>query len=169
MGENLKDSFSQSEKEMSYNLRAIIVICILLFANISVFILKFDARISGLAVAGVFEEDPKMDISRIIFILQWIALIAVVIFLYLRHLKNKKSSVDIDLSEFEKFKNMKSGTDMDVLYSVLEYKEELPLSTIQKLFNINKDNALKWCKILEEHSLASINYPAFSEPILRKK
>jgi hypothetical protein len=46
---------------------------------------------------------------------------------------------------------------------------ELKISVIAKAFGISKDQALEWGKILENQNLASVEYPAFSEPEIKAK
>ena len=46
----------------------------------------------------------------------------------------------------------------------MKEKTSLSTATVAKAFLISKEQALEWGKILEEHNLASIEYPAFSDP-----
>lgn len=120
-------------------------------------------------INNTYAAPPILTTDMIIFIAQWVVLVALVVFLYLRHIRRVKiEHAKINLAEYEKFKNVKGGTDIDVLYSILQENKEVGLSTIESLFKINSEKALKWCKVLEEHNLATIYYPAFSEPIVRK-
>ncbi len=93
-----------------------------------------------------------------------------------------KMGVDVDLKKELKKKNeqeikqeflpqiaKRTETQLDVLYDLLENYETLKLSYITKTFNIEKDEALEWCNILVEHGLAELSYPAFGEPVLKKK
>ncbi len=163
-GVNFEEVFQARAK---HDFKLLAIILFLLFVNILTFISGFDAGVTGFAVS---EGNGKFTISLAIFILQWVALIILVIIFYVRHLRKKnQKTIGVDFGEFEKLRKSKTGTDIDVLYSVLQIKKEVPLSVIQKVFNLPKQKALVWCKILEDHSLAIINYPAFSEPILKKK
>ncbi|MBR9705381.1 hypothetical protein GOV12_08255 [Candidatus Pacearchaeota archaeon] len=58
-------------------------------------------------------------------------------------------------------------TDIDVLYDALKDKKELTISTISKAFDVDKDTVVGWAQILESGGLAIIEYPGFSEPIVR--
>lgn len=93
-----------------------------------------------------------------------------------------KMSADVDIKKEIKKKNKeeikqeflpqiakRTETQLDVLYDLLENYGLLKLSYIIKTFNIDKDEALEWCNILVEHGLAELSYPAFGEPILKKK
>lgn len=60
-----------------------------------------------------------------------------------------------------------SKTDIDVLYDALKDKKELGISTISKAFDIDKDTAIEWAQILESGDLAVVEYPGFSEPLVK--
>ena len=147
-----------------------ILVFVLLAFNLWTFASKYgDMGIEGNVINGTYAAPPVLTTDMIIFVLQWVVLVVLVIFLYLRHMRRARlEHVNIHLGDYEKLKNGRSGTDIDVLFSILQEKEELGLSTVEKLFKITSEKALKWCKVLEEHNLASIYYPAFSEPIVRK-
>mgnify|MGYP001571628672 CR=1 FL=1 len=66
-------------------------------------------------------------------------------------------------------KRGKSVTELDSLYELLKEKKTLKISVISKLFKISNEKALEWAKILENHDLGEIEYPAFSEPELVSK
>jgi len=152
--------------------RVVIVVLILFILNVALYFIKNSPILSGYAVIDNIKEDPTtLTPDKILLIITLIAIPALLIFLYLKNIKHKKKleSMKINLSELEKLKQNISGTDIDVLYALLQQKNEIPLSLIQRVFRINKEMALKWGKILEEHNLAIMNYPAFSEPILMKK
>ena len=62
-------------------------------------------------------------------------------------------------------KKMKRGeTEFDMLYSLLKENKKLKIQEISKILNISPEKALEWSKLLENHNLALISYPAFSEP-----
>ena len=58
----------------------------------------------------------------------------------------------------------KTNTDLDLLYFLLREKKKLKIPTISKIFKIDKEKALEWCRILESHDYVIINYPSLSEP-----
>lgn len=169
MSEN-KTGLEDLAREKSYNHRALVLAFIFLFVNFAVYFFKFRTEISGNAISDILNFSGELSAGLVIFILQWFALVIFVIVLYIRHLRRKvKVNNNINLNNFSAIKNSKSGTDMDVLYLILEEKGELNISMISELFKVNKEKALGWCKILEEHNLAHLAYPAFSEPILKRK
>lgn len=56
---------------------------------------------------------------------------------------------------------IKSLTDIDIFYIMLQKNKILKLNTVSKAFNIPKELALEWAKILEEHNMAKIRYHTF--------
>lgn len=146
------------------------IVFVLFALNLWTFISKYNTfGVSGNAIGSAYAAPPVLTTDMIIFIAQWAILIILVIFLYLRHARRvRMEHTKINLSQYEKLKNVRGGTDIDVLFSVLQENKEIGLSTVESLFKVNSEKALKWCKVLEEHNLASIYYPAFSEPIIRK-
>jgi len=168
MGDN--NTILEGPAKSKFKKRIAIFGLIFILANVALFIVKSKTRMSGYAISEISSMSAGSLINIILFVVEIVAVVIFVIFLYARHLSRKKSeNVHIDIKEFESFKNSKSGTDFDVLYSIVQAKGEISLSTIVNLFKVSKEKALKWCKILEEHNLAAINYPAFSEPVLKKK
>ena len=59
-----------------------------------------------------------------------------------------------------------SKTDLDTLYNILKDKKQLRTSSIAKLFKVNKETALNWCKILESGNLAVLDYSS-GDPVVR--
>ena len=78
-------------------------------------------------------------------------------------LEDKKELEKINLKEISK----SSETDLDVLYKLLKEKNKVRISTITKVFKIDKALAMEWGKTLEEGGLAVIDYPRFSGPVLK--
>lgn len=57
-------------------------------------------------------------------------------------------------------------TDLDKLYSVLAERGKLSIPEIALIFNISKDQAEEWGKILKDQDLATLHYPTVGEPEL---
>jgi hypothetical protein len=124
------------------------------------------SSLSGLATA---ELPLGLNMSLIAFILQWVILLLVVIFAYTKFLKHRRE-------EDEKIQGFvippldsRSETSLDVFYQLLKEKKSLSIRSISILFKIKKEVALEWAKILEDQDLATIEYPAFSEPEVKFK
>ena len=127
--------------------------------------------VSGLSISGesigenLEGKDVLKSFSRIFVVLEWFVAAFFVLFL---HFSNKTGSND----EYDKIKGLVGGrnnlmeTDLDKLYEVLKIVKTIRLSTIVKVFNVNKEVAMDWCKTLEIGNFASIEYPRFGEPQL---
>lgn len=131
-------------------------------------IYAFSSRGSGQsALTGnvVLSNLPTgINLSLIAFVLQWVVLLLVVIFAYTRFLKHKKSE-EMKIAGFViPPQKTKAETHIDAFYDLLKEKQSLTTGTIAKAFQITKDQALEWSKVLEEHALVSIEYPAFADP-----
>jgi hypothetical protein len=104
--------------------------------------------------------------TRIFMISEWTFLFLILIYAVYwdKRMQIKKSdSIDLHIQ-----RNVdKNKTDLDTLYETIKEKKEIPLSAISKSFNITKDIAMEWCKILESGELVSLSYPGFSEPLVR--
>jgi len=150
----------------------IVVFIIIIFSALNIQLFTSEDSASYTSISGRFiEEVPNfpfgLSLSLIAFILQWVVLLLIVIYTYSKFIQHKKSEqlkVNIHLV---KRSFSKSSTDLDVLYNLLKEKKKLPITTISKLFKITKEKAVEWAKILENHKLAIIEYPAFSDPEVR--
>ncbi len=110
-----------------------------------------------------------LNMSVLAFVLQWVILLVVVIFAYTRFLKHRKEE-DAKIAGLVLPKlTSKSQTYMDVFYNLLKEKKSLSIRSVSILFNIKKDKAMEWAKILEDHDLVIIEYPAFSDPEVKIK
>jgi CBS domain-containing protein len=60
-------------------------------------------------------------------------------------------------------------TDIDRILAVIKEKKRVKFSELEKMFEVSKETIEEWAKILEDHGLAEIFYPAIGEPELRWK
>ncbi|MFA5856020.1 MAG: hypothetical protein WC867_01580 [Candidatus Pacearchaeota archaeon] len=159
--------------------KALLVVFLFLLLNLGLLVAMFrnstNAGFSGFAIKtnfyvikdtisqNYFSMSPKL---KIFLAIQWAILVIVLVFALLRdkHIKRIKESTIVLNVKKDLGKNK---TELDVLYDVLRDKKELNISTISKSFNITKDKAIEWCKILESGDLATIDYPGFGEPYVR--
>ena len=150
-----------------------IVIAVLILSGLNIF-LFFNkkgfsyASISGRFVKEIPELPMNINISLIAFIAQWIILILIIVVAYVHLLRHRKDDeyVKRDYSLLKQ-KKTKSGTDLDILYNLLQNKKRLSTKTISELFGIPKEKALEWAKILENSKLAVVEYPTFNDPEVR--
>ena len=144
-------------------------IIVLIISSFNLYLYFNKGRFSYSALSGgVITEIPKipanLDISTIVFLLQWVIILFIIIIIYAFHLKHKKEeAIKINCGEMKK-KRGKSSTDLDIFYQILKDKKRLKLGTISRTFKISKEKALEWAKILEDHELVIIEYPAFNDP-----
>jgi hypothetical protein len=159
--------------------KALLVVFLFLLLNLGLLVAMFrsstDAGFSGFAIKtnfyvikdtiskNYFSMSPKL---KIFLAIQWVILVLVLVFALMRdkHIKRVKESTIVLNVKKDLGKNK---TELDVLYDVLKDKKDLNISTISKSFNISKDKAMEWCKILESGELATIDYPGFGEPYVR--
>jgi len=148
----------------------IVVFLIVLLVGANIFLYTKNKESGYLNLTGkYFESLPDLpgglNLSVIAFILQWIILLSILFFAYSKFIQHKKheENLNIDFSAFRS-KKTRSKTDLDVLYQIIMDKKSLSVNLIAKGFNITKEKALEWAKILENHELVSIEYPAFSPP-----
>ncbi|MFH1585155.1 MAG: hypothetical protein ABIB79_00120 [archaeon] len=146
----------------------ITIIMVLIIAGLNAFLFfkKDSGSISGMAFQNI-SQSLGVNISLIAFIGQWVILLLIVFITYMRFLKHKKEEESKCVYHITTQKKSRSQTDLDVLYNLLKDKKSVSTATISKIFKITKDQALEWAKILENHELAVIEYPAFDDPEVR--
>lgn len=75
----------------------------------------------------------------------------------------------IELKKQEKkseAKAKKVETEFDQFINMVKQKKEVGLEEIERKFNISKEKAEEWARMLESHGLVEIRYPTFGEPRL---
>jgi DNA-binding transcriptional regulator YiaG len=60
-------------------------------------------------------------------------------------------------------------TSIDKLYKMLKEKNEMKIKDIAKEFDVSLETVEEWGKILEDHNLAELHYPAFGDPLIKIK
>ncbi len=150
--------------------KVMVVLGAIFLVNIFSFFYKygnFNKGFTGFSIAETLTKVLDIPLSSKIFLLvQWAALIFLLFFTIIKDkgMKSRKNELSgIDLKKVSKT----SGTDLDALYKILQEKKELRISTISKLFHVDKDIATEWCKILESSNLVEIDYPRMSEPVVK--
>ena len=147
-----------------------LIVIILAALNVHLFMNKSVssyASISGYYLKEFPELPFGLNLSAIAFIIQWIVLLFIAIYTYSKFIQHKKSEQLKINFHIIRGNLSKSSTDLDLFYNLLKEKKSLTMGSISKLFNIPKEKAIEWAKILENHELATIEYPAFSDPEVR--
>jgi hypothetical protein len=142
---------------------------VLLFLGINLYLYFNKGENSYSVLSGFSIKDLQggLNLSVIIFIGQWILLLAIVLFSYTRFLKHKKEGEVKEVPYQESLTKERSGTELDSLYELLKNKKKLSVDTIAKTFSVSKEKAIEWAKILENSELVTIEYPAFNDPEVR--
>ena len=158
------------EKNFFFN-RILGVITTIFLIELGAFLFKqngFNKGFTGLTIKDIVSNASSQTLllSKIFLIVQWGALIILLIFVFAKDRIKKIEKNEISITEFNQIRK-KKGTDIDILYSILQEKKHMRISTISKLFKINKDTAMGWCKTLESGELASIEYPRIGEVIVK--
>lgn len=60
-----------------------------------------------------------------------------------------------------------SSTPLDALYNLLQEKKIMQVEDIAARFNVSKELAIEWGKILEMGSLATISNPKIGKPVIK--
>ena len=146
----------------------LILVGLILIANMGFFTYTYRGNFSGYAVSeGIVKTYVGISpLSKILFAIQWIVILLAAIFIRFRDKKLISKTIDIKAINLKRASG-KSATDLDTLYSILQEKKKLKISTISKAFKINEDTAFEWCKILEAGNLAVIDYPGVGEPVVK--
>jgi hypothetical protein len=152
-------------------LKAFSLVLAVLFLNLAGFVFMSGGIAKGLTGFSIKDTVYKNYFGmsfgvKIYFIAQWSLLLIILFYAFFRDVRVKKLKTEV--INFHINKNLdKNKTDLDTLYEILKEKKELTISSISKSFNVTKDIAMEWCKILETGELVSIDYPSFSEPVIR--
>ena len=67
----------------------------------------------------------------------------------------------------QEVKLKKYQTELDLLLEIINQKKSIGMSEIQRIFSVPKDLAEEWGRILEEHGLIKLYYPALGDPLFR--
>lgn len=149
-------------------LKFLLVSAFILIANAGVIAYKYGKNFTGFSISEGVERTYSeiSSLSKILFVIQWGVIIFVLLFVFIFERAGNSKKKDIAEISSRKLSG-NSSTDLDALYSALQEKKKLKLSTISKAFGINAEVAMEWCKILEAGNLAVIDYPGIGEPVIK--
>ena len=123
--------------------------------------------ISGLSIKKTPENENSnyfSSFSEIFIVLEWTFLIFGAVFFVLKQkIDLRKEIINLYITK-KYYTNEKKQTDIDILYEILQEKKHLKIASISKVFNIPKETALEWAKILKNGNLANLYYPQFGDP-----
>lgn len=152
----------QSHKEISLKGVILLFVLILLVGNIASFLAEY--RIRKDVLTRFVQDLSSFRFHALAFLIQWGVILGMAA-IALMH-SQKSPAPEVKKIEVEVQPLKKAFTDIDVLYATLQKKGNLKMSLIAETFNIDKEKALEWSKILESHDLAGIRYRVFAEPEL---
>lgn len=145
---------------------------LLLVANGAYLFDKFKDYIADITTKSFFQIAVNIyDIlpreNKISLLIQFIILIAATAAFAIYSSRRRKKPVLTRACFAKGYMECESRTDLDMLYRLLLSKQEVSISDVERLFKIDGDIALEWCKILENANLATIDYPNFQKPVVR--
>ena len=147
----------------------ILFIVALFVINLFFFLKNKGSFYSSLTGMFITDMSTGLNMSLIAFIIQWIILILVVVLAYMKFLKHRKEEHEKIINFTVPAPRSKAETSLDIFYRLLKEKQNLSIGSIATVFYITKEKALEWAKILEDHDLATIEYPAFSDAEVKIK
>lgn len=151
--------------------QAVSIAVIVLIINVAYLMYKsggLSKGLTGFSVKANITESffSLSSFGQVFFIIEISMVFLILLIAFVRDVSLNKSKAQI----IELHINKNSGenkTDLDTLYETLKEKKELNISTIAKAFEVDKEIVMEWAKILESANLATIEYPGFSEPIVK--
>jgi hypothetical protein len=151
----------------SGNLIMGLLIVILLVENFLVFYSPdspfFQAAKKDIPLSEIPSVLSQAGLYDILFIVQNVLCLILFLWLIFR-LLNRKSEPELPEQPVSLPKHKgNSKTDIDLLYDIIKQKKRVKIGEIARVFTIDREKALDWCRILENNGLVAISYPAFSE------
>ena len=132
--------------------------------------------LSGFAIGDVDSEKFEQNIkqseqapknSLYIIGAEWLMLVSLMTISILR---SKIAATAQNVEHFDIIKKRgKSETDIDVLYQLLQKNKKITVTKAAELFNVEHKVVEEWGEVLENNSLAVVDYPRFGEIEIRLK
>lgn len=120
--------------------------------------------ISGFSISEVDAENTgTFSISLLIIGFEWATLIFIMILSFTRQRAVSSNNGNINIDKEKMRKIAKNGTEIDMLYELLRTNHSLKISTVEKLFEADKDKVMSWSKTLVDANLITFNYPSVGE------
>jgi hypothetical protein len=80
--------------------------------------------------------------------------------------KNKQEKIKIQTTGTLSIKLGNYETEIDALYNKIIKEKKLSINDAMKSFKVTKELVEEWAKVLEEHKLITLRYPAMGSPLL---
>ncbi len=150
--------------------RVFLIVSVIFLINIGIYLSDYGKgeRVTGLSIGGTIVElyNSIPITTRILIGLQWVILLLLLIFIYLKDKKIRVVKDEVEGIDLEKA-SRNSKTDLDTLYNLLKEKKQLKISTLSQLFDVSEDTVLSWCKTLESSNLVTLDYPSTGGAIVK--
>jgi hypothetical protein len=151
--------------------KAVIIVIIILMLNVAFLFYNYYSSNRGVTGLSIGERVSttfiEMNLSTKIFLgIQWFFLIFFLVITFVKDRNTLSRKQELEGLNIEKIIKGQ-GTSLDNLYKVLKEKKQLRISTIAKIFDIDYEKAMQWCRTLEDGNLASIEYPGMGEKIVK--
>ncbi len=168
MKSEIEENTGKSEKLIFS--KVFLIVAVIFFINIGMQIFSYwkGSKVTGLSVGEtIVELYNNIPITTRIFIgAQWVILLFLLIFVYIKDKKIKVMKDEVEKIDLEKASE-NSKTDLDVLYNLLKEKKQLKISTLARVFNVKEDIVIGWCKTLEASNLVTVEYPTAGDAIVK--
>lgn len=136
--------------------------------------------ISAIVIIFILYKKGKFSLENPIFavilgLIVGLFMLYIIIHLYSMRRKKKIKEEKKEKEVLQKIKKQvvakasKYETDFDKLYKLINEVGSLTITEVAEGFDISKEQAEEWGKILESHGLIELNYPAMGELQLCKK
>lgn len=162
----------ETKEERPIFFKVFLFVMLVLFIDAGFFIyanrslIELNKGVTGDSIKTLVSESygGLSSFSKIFLIVQWLFLFGL---LLISILKDRAMAYQ-DIGDGPIYlPKIEQETDLDRLYELLKDKKSLSISVISKTFNVDKNVAMEWGKILESGELVSIEYPVFGDPIIK--
>jgi hypothetical protein len=154
-----------TKEEKPVFFKAIAIVGVILIANVGILLYKY-GNFNNFTGFSIYDNFSKIYLNigwntKMFLIAQWTVLFLALLIILVRDIKLGGRTEEIKIEN--------KGTDLDALYNTLKEKKQLKISSIAKVFKVDKEIALEWGKTLEAGNLASVEYPGIGGPVLKIK
>lgn len=127
----------------------------------------FQYGVSGLSIAKQIKSYyPNLsNISASMIGIEWFILITILAFTFVKTRMNQnEEDAGVTVNLDKRYKESKTKTDIDILYDLLKERHSIRISLAAKIFKVDKEKIIEWCRILQNANLVTISYPKVGEP-----
>ncbi len=129
---------------------------------------SFPVSLSGNIITENADKVAESNLGtkdKIILMTEWILVISLIVISRIKE-KIEFKKADQIINRSKKIHLGISRTDLDLMYELLNEKEELKVITLAKYFGVDNSIILEWGRVLEEANLIKVHYPTIGDPVL---